>query len=136
MELMKFNGKFQGSRNHRSVSLLSVSTDMIDGIYSLEIKVGAEHTQGIGLVKGNSIKGLDPDRIYVVEFSGHHAESCWHFSASRYTKPAAGLTTSGFQQISCRENSEKRFVFEGEMTGFTTLNISIQGEWIADLPGG
>jgi hypothetical protein len=109
---------------------------MIDGIYKLEIKFGAEHTQGIGLVKGNSIRGLDSDRIYVVEFSGHHAESCWHFSASRYTKPAAGLSTSGSQQITCRENSEKRFVFEGEMTGLTTLNISILGEWIADLPGG
>ena len=109
---------------------------MIDGVYSLEIKFGAEHTQGIGLVKGNSMKGLDSDRIYVVEFSGHHAESCWHFSASRYTKPAAGLTTSGVQQIACLENSEKRFVFEGEMTGFTTLSIFIQGEWIADLPGG
>jgi hypothetical protein len=109
---------------------------MIDGIYNLGIEVGAEHTQGIGMVKGNSIRGLDSDRIYVVEFSGHHAESCWHFSTSRYTKPAAGLSTSGAQQMTCRENSEKRFAFEGEITGFTTLNISIQGEWIADLPGG
>jgi len=107
---------------------------MIDGIYNLEIKFGAEDAQGICLVKGNSIRGLDSDRVYVVEFSGHHAESCWHFSASRYSKPTAGLSTSGSQQINCRENSEKRFAFEGEMTGFTTLNICIQGEWIADLP--
>ena len=107
---------------------------MIDGVYSLEIKVGAEHTQGIGLVKGNSIKGLDSDRIYVVEFSGHHAESCWHFSVSRYTLPTAGLTTSGSHQLTCRQNSEKRFAFEGEITGFTNVKVFIHGDWMGELP--
>jgi hypothetical protein len=58
---------------------------MIDGIYNLEIKFGGEHVEGVAMVKGNSIKGLDSDRIYVVEFSGQHGESCWRFNASRYT---------------------------------------------------
>jgi hypothetical protein len=57
---------------------------MIDGIYNLEIKFGEEHVQGVAKVKGNSIKGLDSDRVYVVEFSGQHGKSCWRFSASRY----------------------------------------------------
>jgi hypothetical protein len=38
---------------------------MIDGIYSLEIIFGGEHVEGVAMVKGNSIKGLDSDRIYV-----------------------------------------------------------------------
>ncbi|MGA8657073.1 MAG: hypothetical protein WB586_13075 [Chthoniobacterales bacterium] len=101
---------------------------MIDGIYNLEIKFGGEHVEGVAMVKGNSIKGLDSDRIYVVEFSGQHGESCWRFSASRYTGPATGLATSGSHQITCRQNSEKRFAFEGEMTGFTNLKIAIDGE--------
>jgi hypothetical protein len=86
------------------------------------------------MVKGNVIRGLDSDRIYIVEFSGRHGESCWCFSASRYTQPTAGLTTSGSHQIACRQNSEKRFAFEGEITGFTNLKVSMHGEWIADLP--
>ncbi|MGA8659660.1 MAG: hypothetical protein WB586_26355 [Chthoniobacterales bacterium] len=86
------------------------------------------------MVKGNSIKGLDSNRFYVVEFSGQHGESCWRLSASRYTEPTAGLTTSGSHQITCRQNSEKLFAFEGEIIGFTNVKICIHGEWIADLP--
>jgi hypothetical protein len=107
---------------------------MIDGIYNLEIKFGEEHVQGVAKVKGNSIKGLDSDRVYVVEFSGQHGKSCWRFSASRYTEPTTGLTTARSHQITCCQNSEKRFAFEGEMTGFTNVKVSIHGEWIADLP--
>ena len=104
---------------------------MIDGIYSLEVNFGGEHVGGVAMVKGNSIKGLDSDRIYVVEFSGRHAESCWRFNASRYTQPTVGLTMSGSHEITCRQNSEKRFAFEGEITGFTKVKISIHGGWIA-----
>jgi hypothetical protein len=28
----------------------------------------------------------------------------------------------------------KRFAFEGEMTGYTSVRVSIDGGWIADLP--
>jgi len=107
---------------------------MIDGIYSLEIIFGGEHVEGVAMVKGNSIKGLDSDRIYVAEFSGRHGETCWHFSVSRYTQPTAGLTTSGSHQLTCRQNSEKRFAFEGEITGFTNLKVFIHGDWIGELP--
>jgi hypothetical protein len=109
---------------------------MIDGLYNLKIKFGEEHVDGVAMVKGNSIKGLDWDRIYVVEFSGRHGKSCWRFSAYRYTAPVVGLTTAGSQEIACRQNSEKRFAFEGEVTGFTNVSVSIHGGWIADLPIG
>jgi hypothetical protein len=120
--------------NYDEVRPLRRHTGMIDGIYNLEIKFGEEHVQGVAKVKGNSIKGLDSDRVYVVEFSGQHGKSCWRFSASRYTEPTTGLTTAGSHQITCCQNSEKRFAFEGEMTGFTNVKVSIHGEWIADLP--
>ena len=107
---------------------------MIDGIYILEITFGAERVEGVAMVKGNSIKALDSNRIYVVEFSGQHKEACWRLIVFRYTEPAAGFTTSSSHQITCRENSEKRFLFAGEMTGFTKVEIYIRGEWIADLP--
>jgi hypothetical protein len=107
---------------------------MIDGLYTLQITFGAEEVEGVAMVKGKFINGLDWNRIYVVQFSGQHRESCWHFSVSRYTEPAAGLTTSGSHQLTCLDNSDHRFVFAGEMTGFTSLQISIHGEWIADLP--
>ena len=106
---------------------------MIDGIYTLQITFGPEQVEGVALVKGKFINGLDWNRIYVVQFSGQHRESCWQFSVSRYTGPAAGLTTSSSHQLTCLENSDNRFVFAGEITGFTNLQISIQGEWIADL---
>lgn len=120
--------------NYDEVRPVRRHTGMIDGIYNLEIKFGEEHVQGVAKVKGNSIKGLDSDRVYVVEFSGQHGKSCWRFSASRYTEPTTGLTTAGSHQITCCQNSEKRFAFEGEMTGFTNVKVSIHGEWIADLP--
>ena len=90
--------------NYDEVRPLRRHTGMIDGIYNLEIKFGEEHVQGVAKVKGNSIKGLDSDRVYVVEFSGQHGKSCWRFSASRYTEPTTGLTTSGSHQITCRQN--------------------------------
>lgn len=100
--------------NYDEVRPVRRHTGMIDGIYNLEIKFGEEHVQGVAKVKGNSIKGLDSDRVYVVEFSGQHGKSCWRFSASRYTEPTTGLTTAGSHQITCCQNSEKRFAFEGE----------------------
>jgi hypothetical protein len=69
-----------------------------------------------------------------LEFSGRHGESCWRFSASRYTAPVLVFSTSDFHEIACRENSEKGFAFEGEVTGFTNVKITLYGGWIADLP--
>lgn len=117
-----------------SASSVSVGIGMIDGVYTLQITFGAEQAEGVAMVKGKFINGLDWNRIYVVQFSGQHRDSAWHFAVSRYTEPAAGLTTSSSHQLTCLENSDKRFVFAGEMTGFTSLQISIQGDWIADLP--
>jgi hypothetical protein len=41
---------------------------------------------------------------------------------------------SSSHEIACRQNSEKRFAFVGEITGFTKVNISIHGGWIANFP--
>lgn len=105
---------------------------MRNGIYSFRI-TSYGTAKGIAKVKGDVIRGLISNRVYVTERS---AKTVWRLRAYRYgyASETQGVSMRGNEAILDGDESEDRFALEGTWDGDTSAKVAIEGVWLHALP--
>ena len=109
---------------------VQVIKGMRKGIYSFRITSYGRVAKGIAKVKGDVIRGLISNRVYVTE---RCAKTVWHLRAYRYgyASETQGVSMRGNEAIL---DGDERFALEGTWDGDTSAKVAIEGVWLHALP--
>jgi hypothetical protein len=103
---------------------------MRDGIYSFNV---TSRGTGIAIVENNTIKGLTRNSTYISQPSTKYGEPCFLFHELPFGDPQ-GFFRRGFPAKLLGEEGENHFKLSGESEGDSSLKVTIQGQWLCNLP--
>jgi hypothetical protein len=104
---------------------------MRDGIYYVAPGLAQTSGNGVVVVQDGTMKGFDDQYFYAGHAETKHE---WRI-VIKYADVSAGSSLARGTTLTLTQTEHGNgFTLEGEIEGWVTIQIVINGTWIADLP--